>query len=141
MILVDTNVLSEAMKPANLRSPRVFAWFNAHPLEVFYTTTITLAEVLAGLAILPEGKHRAQKQRSAELLFATVFPQRILPFDAAAARIYAEFITIRRRKGRSTDPFDILIAAVAKLHGMAVATRNESDFEHLGVDVINPWSD
>jgi predicted nucleic acid-binding protein len=140
MIVVDTNVLSEAMKPPDLRSPRVFAWFNAHPVEALYTTTITLAEVLAGLAILPEGKQRAQKQQRAELIFATVFPQRILSFDAAAARIYAEFITIRRRRGRSTDPFDILIAAVAKLHGMAIATRNEHDFEHLGVDVIDPWT-
>lgn len=139
MIVVDTNVLSEAMKPAGMRSPRVFAWFNEHPVDALYTTTITLAEILAGVAILPEGKKRVQKHRAAEMIFATIFPQRVLPFDAPAARIYAEFVTIRRKKGRSIDPFDILIAAVAKLHGMAVATRNEPDFDHLGVDVINPW--
>jgi toxin FitB len=140
MIVVDTNVLSEAMKPADIRSPRAFAWWREQSIDILFTTTITLAEVLAGVAILPEGKRRAQKQDAAERIFATVFAQRILPFDEAAARAYAGIITMRRKLGRSSDPFDIQIAAIAKTHGMAVATRNVPDFAEIGVEVIDPWA-
>jgi predicted nucleic acid-binding protein len=139
MIVVDTNVLSEAMKPSDLRSPRAFAWWKGQSVGALFTTTITLAEVLAGIAILPAGKRRDQMQEAAEKIFATVFAQRILPFDEQAARIYAGMITVRRKAGRSSDPFDIQIAAIAKAHGMAVATRNVPDFEDVGVNVIDPW--
>jgi predicted nucleic acid-binding protein len=141
MIVVDTNVLSEVMKPAHIRSSHVLAWFNKHPVEALYTTTITLGEILAGIAILPDGKRKAQKQGAAELIFATVFSQRILPFDSAAARVYAEIITAQRKKGRTADSFDVLIAAIAKVQGMAVATRNVPDFEICGVEIVNPWPD
>jgi toxin FitB len=140
MIVVDTNVLSEAMKPADIRSPRAFAWWREQPVETLFTTTITLTEILAGIAILPEGKRRALKQEAAEQIFTTVFAQRILPFDDKAARHYAAIITIRRKRGRSSDPFDIQIAAIAKAHGMAVATRNVPDFEEIGIEVIDPWA-
>jgi toxin FitB len=139
MIVVDTNVLSEAMRPADSRSPRAFAWWREQPIGVLFTTTITLAEILAGIAILPEGKRRAQKLAAAEQIFATVFPQRILPFDETAARIYASMITVRRKLGRSTDPFDMQIAAIAKAHNMVVATRNVPDFDEIGVEIVDPW--
>jgi predicted nucleic acid-binding protein len=140
MIVVDTNVLSEAMKPAQMRSSRVFAWWRSQPLEGMFTTTVTLAEILAGLAILPEGRRRAQKQEAAERIFATVFPRRILSFDQTAARIYADLITARRKRGGTTDPFDIQIASIAKSRGMAVATRNLPDFEESGIVLIDPWN-
>jgi hypothetical protein len=140
MIVVDTNVLSEAMRPADGRSPRVFAWWREQPIGTLFTTTITLAEILAGIGILPDGKRRAQKQEAAERIFSTVFPQKILPFDEAAARVYAGMITVRRKLGRTTDPFDIQIAAIAKARGMAVATRNVTDFEEIGIELIDPWA-
>jgi toxin FitB len=140
MIVVDTNVLSEAMKPAEIRSPRAFAWWREQHVESLFTTTITLAEVLAGISILPEGRRRASKQQAAEQIFATIFPQRILPFDDKAARLYATIITMRRRHGHSVDAFDVQIAAIAKAHGMAVATRNVTDFEDIGLEVIDPWA-
>jgi len=140
MIVVDTNVLSEAMKPADMRSPRVFAWWRSQPLDTMFTTTVTLAEILAGLAILPESKRRAQKQEAAERIFSIVFPRRILSFDEAAARIYADLITARRKRGGTTDPFDIQIASIAKSRGMAVATRNVPEFEQSGIEVIDPWA-
>jgi predicted nucleic acid-binding protein len=86
------------------------------------------------------GKRRQQMQTAAERVFATLFRQRILPFDEASARTYADIITIRRRRGLIIDPFDIQIAAIAKSRGMAVATRNIPDFEHSGIELIDPWS-
>ena len=140
MIVIDTNVLSELMKPSELRSARVFEWLQAQPTETVFTTTITLAEILAGILILPAGKRRQLMQTAAERVFTMAFAQRILPFDEASARSYAELVTIRRSRGRSIDPFDVQIAAIAKSRGMAVATRNAPDFEESGVQVIDPWS-
>lgn len=140
MIIVDTNVLSEAMRPIESRSPRAFAWWVEQPIETLFTTTITLAEVLAGIEVLPEGKRRASKLAAAEQIFRTVFAGKLLPFDEKAARLYANIMTVRRKLGRSTDPLDIQIASIAKAHDMAVATRNVTDFDHIGIEIIDPWT-
>jgi predicted nucleic acid-binding protein len=141
MILLDTNVVSEVMKPSAVRSAKVHAWLRPYPTADVFTTTISLAEVLAGIAILPKGRRKIDLQRAAEKIFATVFPQRILPFDEAAAGAFAELVTVRRRKGLSFDALDVQIAAIAKSRGMTIATRNVVDFEDSGIDVINPWGD
>jgi predicted nucleic acid-binding protein len=141
MILLDTNVVSEVMKPSAVRSAKVHAWLRPYPTADVFTTTISLAEVLAGIAILPKGRRKIDLQRAAEKIFTTVFPQRILPFDEAAAGAFAELVTVRRRKGLSFDALDIQIAAIAKSRGMTIATRNVMDFEDSGIDVINPWGD
>jgi toxin FitB len=141
VIILDTNVLSELMKPADMRSPAVTQWMRTQRSETVFTTTITLAEVLAGIGILPDGDARKTKMLTiAEQIFSTLFSRRILPFDEPAARAYADLVTKRRKRGLHNAPFDIQIAAVAKARGMAVATRNTPDFEDSGIDVINPWS-
>jgi predicted nucleic acid-binding protein len=141
MIVLDTNVVSEIMKPPPVRSTKVFDWLRAYPTGDVFTTTIALAEVLAGIAMLPQGKRKADLERAAERVFSTVFPRRILPFDEAAAPVYSDLVTLRRRRALSFEPLDMQIGAIAKSRGMTVATRNVFDFEHCGLDVINPWGD
>ncbi|HKM88226.1 MAG TPA: type II toxin-antitoxin system VapC family toxin [Xanthobacteraceae bacterium] len=141
MIVLDTNVVSEIMKPSESRSAKVFAWLRSYSTADVFTTAISLAEVLAGVAMLPQGKRSIAMQEAADKIFSTVFPQRILPFDETAAAAFAEIITVRRRKGLSFDALDVQIAAIAKTRGMTVATRNTIDFEDCGIDIINPWSD
>jgi predicted nucleic acid-binding protein len=141
VIILDTNVLSELMKAADVRSPAVTHWMRAQRSENIFTTTITLAEVLAGIGILPDRDARKKKMLTiAEQIFSTLFSRRILPFDEPAARVYADIVTERRRRGLHNAPLDIQIAAVAKARGMAVATRNTPDFDDAGIEVINPWS-
>ena len=141
MILLDTNVVSEVMKPPALRSAKVHAWLRPYPTADVFTTAISLAEVLAGIAILPKGRRKLDLQRAADKIFATVFPQRVLPFDEAAASAFAELVTVRRRRGLTFDALDVQIAAIAKSRGMTIATRNVNDFEDSGIDIINPWGD
>ena len=142
MIIIDTDVLSELMKPAQLRSSSVTLWMRAQQPERIFTTTITLAEILAGIAILPDGGGRKKKMLTiAERIFSTLLFRRILPFDEPAARVYADIVTERRKRGLHKAPLDFQIAAVAKARGMSIATRNTSDFEGTGFEVINPWSD
>jgi len=140
MIVLDTNVLSEFMKPAAKREPNVVQWLRSYDITDVFTTAVTLAEVYAGVLILPAGGRRTAIQDAADRIFTTIFPDRILPFDEPAARIYAEIMTQRRRERRTFDALDIQIASVAKSRGMAVATRNVIDFEGSGVDVIDPWT-
>jgi predicted nucleic acid-binding protein len=142
LIIIDTDVLSELMKPAQLRSSSVTLWMRAQQPERIFTTTITLAEILAGIAILPDGGGRKKKILTiAERIFSTLLFRRILPFDEPAARVYADIVTERRKRGLHKAPLDFQIAAVAKARGMSIATRNTSDFEGTGIEVINPWSD
>lgn len=138
MILLDTNVLSEALKP--LPSAVVLGWLAAQePLSVF-TTTITQAEVLYGVEALPPGKRRARLLTAVEKMFAVEFEGRILPFDTDAAPAFAKIVAARDRAGRPISQFDAMIAAIARSHRASVATRNTADFQHCGIDVINPWT-
>jgi predicted nucleic acid-binding protein len=139
VIIIDTNVLSELMKPAERRAPVVTQWMRKQLPQSIFLTTITLAEVLAGIAILPDGDRKKTKQAIGEKIFSTLFAGRILPFDEPAARIYADIVTQRRKRGRHNAPLDVQIASVARAHGMAVATRNISDFEDSGIELIDPW--
>ncbi|MEX0853461.1 MAG: type II toxin-antitoxin system VapC family toxin [Bauldia sp.] len=138
MIVLDTNVLSEMMKPAEQRSSTVFAWFGRQSGDRLYTTTITVAEVLAGVAILPAGRRRTALQSVLHRVLE-LFSGRCLPFDMASAPFFADAVTVRRRAGKSIDPLDMLIGAIARANGMAVATRNLLDFADCGVRLIDPW--
>jgi predicted nucleic acid-binding protein len=140
VIVLDTNVVSELMKPAPLRADSVFAWVRARPLTTVFTTTVTLAEVLVGIGLLPEGRRKRSLHAGLERIAATVFPGRLLPFDDAAARLYAELFVVRRKRGLSTKSLDLQILAIAKSRSMAVATRNVADFEGAGIDVFDPWT-
>lgn len=138
MIVLDTNVVSEMMKPADRRAAAVVEWLDRQPGERLFTTTITMAEIRAGLAIMPDRHQRTEKRAAAEQLLA-LFAGRVLPFDMASTHHYGESVTIRLRAAKSIDAFDLLIAAIARSNSMAVATRNVVDFEDCGVDLIDPW--
>jgi hypothetical protein len=137
MIVLDTNVLSEVMRPAP--SARVLRWLAAQPAERLFTTTIAQAEIFYGIELLPKGKRRYALQTAAEAMFEEDFAGRVLPFDSDAARMFAKIAAIRRGLGRPIAYFDAQLAAIAQSRDAAVATRNTSDFDHCGVGVLNPW--
>ncbi|HEX5430700.1 MAG TPA: type II toxin-antitoxin system VapC family toxin [Bryobacteraceae bacterium] len=138
MIVVDTDVISEAMK--HVPDPNVMKWFASHPAPELVITTLTQAEILAGVALLPVGKRSAALAARANLMFERYFPDKILSFDSAAAIAFALIAAKLRKLGRPIATFDAQIAAIAKSRGAAVATRNTRDFEHCDVPVVNPWT-
>lgn len=137
MILLDTNVVSEPLRPAP--EPRVIAWIDAQALETLYLSAITVAELRAGVALLPAGKRRSGLQRNLEELVLPLFAGRVLPFDLACTPAYAALMTEARAAGLAIAAADGYIAAIASAHGMAVATRDTGPFGAAGVAVIDPW--
>jgi len=138
MIILDTNVLSEVMKVSP--SPRVVEWWNSHPEDELYLTSITQAEILTGIELLPKGKLRAAIAEAAETTFREDFTARILPFDGEAAGEFARIVAARRKLGRPISQPDAQIAAIARNCGAVLATRNTEDFEHCGIKLANPWA-
>jgi predicted nucleic acid-binding protein len=137
VILVDTSVWSETMRPAP--EPGVVAWLRAHRHEAAIST-ITIGELLTGLALLPGGRRRDFLVIRVEGLI-TRARERSYSYDEQAARALPTIMAARKRIGREVSkPVDAMIAAVAASRGMAVATRNTSDFAGMGVEVINPWN-
>ena len=136
MIIVDTNVASELMKPSP--SQTVVTWMQVRPGNELYTTSITLAEILYGIHRLPDGRRKEFLRATASDVFAT-FDDHVLPFDSLAAGHYAEVVGGRDRRGLPIDGFDAQIASICRAHGAALATRNLKDFQHTDVDLINPW--
>lgn len=136
MIILDTNVLSELMKPAP--SPDVVGWVDAQLLRDLAVTAVTIAEVLHGVARLPEGKRKAALLEVAAGLFEG-FAERVLPFDGSAAAYYADLVVIRERAGRPISIADAQIAAICLSHEALLATRNTRDFEGTAVRLVNPW--
>lgn len=139
MIVLDTNVVSELMRTAP--SEAVGRWVADQAADQLFTTTITQAEILYGIALLPEGRRRIGLTRAAEQMFADDFAGRVVVFDAAAAGAFATIAADRRRSGRPMAAFDAQIAAIAATHGLALATRNIADFDGCGLTLINPWTD
>lgn len=137
MIVLDTNVLSELMRPEP--DANVSAWDAQRPATSLFTTTLTQAEMLYGLRLLPAASRRSRLEAVVSEMFATDFAGRVLPFDQAAAHAYAEIAAARRRAGRPIAQFDAQIAAIARSRDAGVATRNVADFEGCGIDVIDPW--
>lgn len=137
MIVLDTNVLSELMRPAP--AELVTTWMRQWAPVRLYTTAITESEILHGIMLLPAGKRRNAFQAAAEAMFRDDFAGRILPFDSPAARAYALIVASRTRSGRPISHFDAQIAAIAKSAGASIATRNTRDFDGCGVEVIDPW--
>ncbi|MFV9684502.1 type II toxin-antitoxin system VapC family toxin [Pseudomonas sp. NY15367] len=138
MILLDTNVLSELMraKPA----PQVLEWVDAQPAGDLVITSITVAEILYGIARMPDGKRKQGLLDVASAMFDEDFAGNILPFDADSAVHYAEIAAETEAKGRVVDMADAQIAAIARLHDAVIATRNIRHFETLGVALVDPWS-
>ena len=139
MIVLDTNVLSETLRP--IPADSVKRWMRAQPSASLFTTTICEAEIFYGLALLPRGHRRARLERAVTAIFAEDFAERILPFDSAAARAFAGIAAHRRRLGRPISEFDAQIAAIAHSCGAAVATRKVEDFADCGIRVISPWEE
>jgi hypothetical protein len=137
LIVLDTNVLSEMMRPAP--DPVVTEWLSARPATSLFTTTITQAEILYGLQLLTAANRRSRLATAAQEMFAIDFAGRVLSFDQAAAQAYAEIAVARRRAGRPIAQFDAQIAAIARSRDAAVATRNVPDFEGCGIGVVDPW--
>lgn len=137
MIVLDTNVLSELMKPAPVGS--VVRWVAAQPATSLYTTSITQAEILHGIMLLPSGRRRNALEAAAEAMFKEEFGGRVLPFGSDAAHFYARIAAERRRVGRAISNFDAQIAAIARSNGAAIATRNVADYDHCDIKVVNPW--
>jgi len=136
VIIVDTNVASELMRPSP--APAVQDWVRACAGQELYTTSITLAEIRYGIQRLPDGRRKALLRTTAEEVF-TAFEEQILPFDAAAAMQYASIVTRRDSAGLPIDGFDAQIASICRTHGAALATRNANDFRDTEVDLIDPW--
>lgn len=137
MIVLDTNVVSELMRPAPAAA--VVRWVDSLPATSLYTTCVTEAEILLGIALLPKGKRRDAIAAAAAAMFATDFADRVLGFGSDAARAYASIAAARRRAGRPISAFDAQIAAIARSVGASLATRNVHDFDDTGLDVVDPW--
>ena len=138
MFLLDTNVLSALMTPRP--SPEVAAWLSVQPEHLLFTTTVCQAEILSGLAILPQGRRRTQLEVAARAMFLDDFDGRVLPFDTIAAENYTDIYAQRRRAGRAVPTADLMIAAIARVHGASVVTRNVADFDGCDVPTVNPWT-
>ena len=118
----------------------VVDWFDAQHTNSLSTTTITQAEILAGIELLPDGRRKNNLFQLANYFFTSIFIGRVLVFDSNAASAYAEISAQRQALGRPISQSDCQIAAIARSHGTPVATRNVTDFEGVGVELINPWS-
>ena len=137
MILLDTNVISEPMRHAP--DGRVIAWIDAQPMETLFLSAITVAELRAGMALLPVGKRRTGLSESLEKRVLPMFAGRVLPFDLACTNAYAALTAKAKTGGLSVSAADGYIAAIAAANGFAVATRDVTPFKAARVTVINPW--
>jgi predicted nucleic acid-binding protein len=138
MFILDTNVLSNAM--AAHPAPPVAAWIAGQPPELLFTASICQAETLSGIAILPQGRRRANLETAANAMFRDDFAGRVLPFDGEAAIAYADVFSARRRAGRPATTADLMIAAIARTKGASVVTRDTRDFEDCGLTLVDPWT-
>ena len=138
MIVLDTNVVSEVLKPRP--EPLVTSWLNQQAKANLFIATISLAELLLGLELLAEGRRKRELHIALSGILHRLFGARILPFDADCAVAYAEIVSQARRRGRAIQTQDGQIAATAKSNGLAVATRDRGPFLAAGVKVVDPWA-
>ncbi|MFM9884680.1 MAG: type II toxin-antitoxin system VapC family toxin [Burkholderiales bacterium] len=137
MIVLDTNVVSELLRPTP--ATQVEAWLSAQDGAIVYFTAVGEAELRHGVATLPAGRRRTALAKAIEGVPDEDFRDRILPFDRAAASAYTAIAAKRRAAGRPISQFDCQIAAIARAHEAAVATRNMGDYAGCGIAVIDPW--
>jgi len=139
MIILDTNVLSELMRPTP--SPRVAAWVSRQAVTELFTTSITEAEIFYGIELLTKGKRREGLLAAAEAVFAEDLAGRVFGFESDAARAFSSIAARRRMLGKPISHADAQIAAIARVHRAKLATRNVADFENCGLDLVDPWKD
>jgi predicted nucleic acid-binding protein len=138
VLVLDTNVISELLRP----NPElaVQRWLADQHGAVVHLTAVTEAELRRGVAIMPAGRRRDRIADAVDAILNIDFRDRILPFDSAAAVAYAVISAQRQAIGLPISQFDAQIAAIARTHGAAVATRNVRDFESCGIEIIDPWT-
>lgn len=137
MIVLDTNVVSETLRPRP--DARALAWLEAQSRSALFTTTVARAELLYGVRLLPDSPRKAALLEAILAIFTSDLAGQVLSFDGDAADAYAEIAAARRAAGRPIGQFDAMIAAVARSRGASLATRNVKDFDGCGVQVIDPW--
>ena len=137
MILLDTNVISEFMRPEP--SPMVAAWMRRQSVSELWLSSVVVAELLAGVELMASGRRKQAFRGYVEHAVAVEFRKRILVFDLPAATAFSTVRAIRQQIGRRIRSIDAMIAATALSNGAALATRNTSDFEHCGLQIVNPW--
>lgn len=137
MIVLDTNVISEPLKP--VPDAAVMDWLNAQEPQTLYLTTINLAELLAGVEALPAGRRRDTLAQALTTQVLALFGGRILTLDTKAAEAFAKTNAAAQAQGNPIGFADCAIAAIAQANGFALATRNLRDFKGTGVQLINPW--
>ena len=137
MIVLDTNILSELMRKRPEK--KVMEWMAKQPQQSLFTTTITVAEILCGIKLLPEGKRQAALLSASKEMLMCEFAGKILSFDMEAAEEYASIAVSRRRRGRPISHFDAQIAAITRSRGASIATRNVDDFDFCNIHIVNPW--
>jgi predicted nucleic acid-binding protein len=138
MIILDTNVISEPLKPQP--EPAVLAWLNAQAPQTLYLTTVTLAELLAGIGAMPTGKRQLALKAALTEQVLPLFEGRMLAFDSPAAEAFARINALTTAAGQPISFADGAIAAIASARGFMLATRNVKDFKGTGVALINPWA-
>jgi predicted nucleic acid-binding protein len=139
MIVLDTNVLLEVLRPAP--EPRVVDWLNDQPRASLFTTMVTRGEILCGIRLLPAGNRRDGLWDAAIKIFDIDFAGQVLTFDNVAADEFAQISASRRAAGRPITHFDAQIAGITRSRGAKLATRNVTDFDACDIEVINPWSE
>lgn len=137
MILLDTNVVTEPMRP--MPDTGVVGWIDAQAIETLYLSAMTVAELRFGVAVLPDGKRKDQLRTRLEGEVLPLFSDRILAFDLAASEAFVRLMAVAQAKGKAIGKADGYIAATAMAQGLAVATRDAAPFHAAGVTVINPW--
>lgn len=137
MIVLDTNVVSETIKLHP--EPLVVNWLNRQAKKTLYLTAISLSELLFGIELLDEGRRKREMAQAVQQLLDERFVARVLPFDTGCAATYASLMSHARHRGLAVAISDGQIAAIAKAHGFAVATRDRGPFEAAGLKVIDPW--
>lgn len=138
MMILDTNVVSELMRPNP--EENVVEWIISQDSKDLYLTTVSEAELRYGVEIMPVGKRREGLRAVMDAMFREDFAERILPFDSPSVQAYAVIAASRRSAGRPISHSDCQIAAIASAHSASVATRDVSGFEGCGVNVVNPWT-
>lgn len=138
MIVLDTNVLSEILRPQP--DSRVMTWLVAQPARSLFTTTLTRAEILYGVRLLPKGRRWEKLDAAVNAMFDEDFLGRVLAFDNPAAAAFAEIAAHRKEAGRPISQVDAMIAAIAQSRGAVLATRNTRDFADCGVTLVDPWT-
>ncbi len=138
MIILDTNIISELMKGVQA-DKNVYNWTANKEIKLLYTTTISQAEILLGIAILPEGKRKKELNKLAHLMFSEDFNNSILSFDEKSAIAFAQIVSNRRKKGQPISQADAQIGAITYTNKGILATRNVKDFINCNIEIINPF--